>query len=105
MLDKKLTDGEIKEALECCYSIGKGCEDCPLCDIEECNDTLMAEYIKDLINRYESKIDDLTTQMNFLLRECERLDKRVQAARQDEHQKIVDKLTTILLKAMEVDDK
>ena len=42
MLDKKLTDGEIKEALECCYTIGKGCEDCPLCNIDECNDTLMA---------------------------------------------------------------
>lgn len=59
MPDKKLTDNEIKKALKCCYTTGTRCEDCPLCDIEECNDTLMAEYVKDLINRLQAENERL----------------------------------------------
>ncbi|MBQ4153877.1 MAG: hypothetical protein IJE01_01590 [Clostridia bacterium] len=60
----KLTDSEIKKALECCYTTGTPCEDCPLCDIEECNDILMAEYVKDLINRQDFKIYQLEKQVS-----------------------------------------
>lgn len=55
-----MSDNEIVKALECCYTTENPwenpCKNCPLCDVEECNDVLMAEYVKDLINRLQAKV-------------------------------------------------
>lgn len=66
----KLTDNEIIKALECCYTTENPwenpCKNCPLCDVEECNDVLMAEYVKDLINRLQSQNKDLAETVHNL---------------------------------------
>ena len=60
MTDKKFTDEEIIRALECCYLPTGDCEkDCPMYNIKNCNDTLMAGYVKDLINRQKAEIERL----------------------------------------------
>ena len=63
MPDNKLKDNEIIKALECCYTTENPwenpCKNCPLCDVEECNDVLMAEYVKDLINRQKAENERL----------------------------------------------
>lgn len=66
MPDKKLTDSEIVKALECCYTTGTPCEKCPLCDVDECNDVLMAEYVKDLINRLQAENKELVGNIDRL---------------------------------------
>ena len=70
MLDNKLTDNEIIKALECCYTTENPwenpCKNCPLCDVEECNDVLMAEYVKDLINRLQAQNKDLAETVHNL---------------------------------------
>ena len=60
MTDKKLTDKEIIKALECCYTLTGGCEkNCPMYNFKNCNDTLMAGYVRDLINRQNAEIERL----------------------------------------------
>lgn len=60
MTDKKFTDGEIIKALECCYSPTGNCEkNCPMYNFKNCNDTLMAGYVRDLINRQNAEIERL----------------------------------------------
>lgn len=50
MTDKKLTDGEIVKALECCKSDTAFCTECPYYKIGECIEKMCADSI-DLINR------------------------------------------------------
>ena len=60
MTDKKLTDDEIIKALECCYASTGDCENnCPMCDLENCNDVLMSGYVRDLIERLKIEIERL----------------------------------------------
>ena len=73
----KLTDNEIIKALECCYTTENPwenpCKNCPLCDVEECNDVLMAEYVKDLINRLQAQNKDLAETVHNLTLEKDAL--------------------------------
>lgn len=60
MTDKKLTDDEIIKVLECCYASTGDCENnCPMCDLENCNDVLMSGYVRDLIERQKIEIERL----------------------------------------------
>lgn len=60
MTDKKFTDEEILKALECCYASTGDCENnCPMCDLENCNDVLMSGYVRDLIERQKAEIERL----------------------------------------------
>jgi hypothetical protein len=54
-----MTDNEIIKALECCYTTGTSCEECPMYNFDECNDVLMAKYVRDLINRQQAEYDRL----------------------------------------------
>lgn len=63
MTDKKFTDEEIIKALECCYTPTGNCENsCPMYNLKNCNDTLMAGYVRDLINRQKAEIERLKTE-------------------------------------------
>lgn len=60
MTNKKFTDEEIVKALECCYASTGDCENnCPMCDLENCNDVLMSGYVRDLIERQKTEIERL----------------------------------------------
>ncbi len=67
----KFTDNDIIKGLECCYTTGVDCKDCPFDTFEDCNDVLMAEYVLDLINRQKAEIGRLKEGINF---ERERVD-------------------------------
>ena len=54
-----MTDNEIIKALECCYTTGTSCEECPMYNFDECNDVLMAKYVRDLIKRQQAEIEKL----------------------------------------------
>ena len=56
-MDKKLTDNEIKKALECCVK-NKGCDDCPLYAKESCF-VVEGKAILDLLNRQKAEIERL----------------------------------------------
>lgn len=53
--DKKLTDAEVKKALECCstYHDVSSCQNCPLDG--KCEPNLLEQYALDLINRLEGE--------------------------------------------------
>lgn len=55
MTNKKLTDKEIKKALECCAN-GK-CGECPLFK-EDCGDDIICKIALDFITRQQAKIDE-----------------------------------------------
>ncbi len=63
------------------------------------------KFMQDKINSLQTENEELKTQVSFLLRTCERVDKRIKTAEERMRKKIADRLTTILLKAIEVDDK
>lgn len=72
--------------------------------IDGCHPQIVDEAITRL-NNLQVENEELKTQVSFLLRACERADKRIETAEERMRKKIADKLTTILLKAIEVDDK
>lgn len=55
-----MEDRNIIKALECCYTTGTSCEECPMYNFDECNDVLMAKYVRDLINRQQAEIERLS---------------------------------------------
>ena len=61
MTDNKLTDNEIKKALECC-SNAEPCENCPY--QKQCDETDLAEIALDLINRQQAEIERLQKENN-----------------------------------------
>lgn len=79
MTDKKLTDAEIKKALECCV-INKNCNGCPHYDfwndkpkINECLETTCENALA-YINRLEAENERLKTEKDNLIktyRECQ----------------------------------
>ena len=60
MTDKKLTDSEIKKALECCYDLDSSaiCHQCPLYQTEECRDGYLGLQAYHLINRQKEEIKE-----------------------------------------------
>ena len=54
----KLTDEQIKKALECCVkgNIDNSCPECPLVDYDGCMEHLVV-YLADLINRLQAEIE------------------------------------------------
>lgn len=72
--------------------------------IDGCHPKIVDEAITRL-NNLQVENEELKIQVSFLLRVCERADKRIETAEERMRKKIADKLTTILLKAIEVDDK
>lgn len=67
MTDKKYTDEEIIKALECCCTSTGACENnCPMCDLENCNDVLMADYVFDLINRQKAENERLNIELKAM---------------------------------------
>lgn len=61
-MPNKLTDSEIKKALECCLETsGVNCGKCPYCDncVTDENTSLMMTDALDLINRLKEKIEKL----------------------------------------------
>ena len=92
----KLTDNEIKKALECCIgdTDGKDCVSCPLYAIDECQDELNLATLN-LINYLQAKnlnlTSDLTSLQNDLTSlqaENERLQKAIAVIdiMEDQHQ-------------------
>ena len=68
MPDKKLTDAEIKKALECCMKLTPDCDDCPywgVRDFGNCFDFAGQDAL-DLINRYEADNERLEHQLETL---------------------------------------
>ena len=76
-MDNKMTDKEIKKALECCSEVDN-CEECPLC--ESCNRKVF-NYALALINRKDIKIAELAEEINRQQAELERLKIELQAMR------------------------
>ena len=72
--------------------------------IDGCHPQIVDETITRL-NTLQVENEELKTQVSYLLRVCERADKRIETAEERMRKKIADKLTTILLKVIEVDDK
>lgn len=73
MPDKKLTDGEIVKAWECCKSDTALCNECPYDKIGECIEKMCANSI-DLINRLQEENERLKTEKDNLIRtysECQ----------------------------------
>lgn len=112
MTDKKFTDEEIIKALECCYLPTGDCEkNCPMCNIKNCNDTLMAGYVRDLINRQRAEIKilkednrKLTNKAHEALMDAatiktELIDKDI------ETRKEIERLQNILLRFMDEKEK
>ena len=60
MTDKKLTDSQIKKALECCYDLDSSaiCHQCPLYQTEECRDGYLGLQAYHLINRQKEEIKE-----------------------------------------------
>ena len=58
MTDKKLTDGEIVKAWECCKSDTALCNECPYDKIGECIEKMCADSI-DLINHLQAENERL----------------------------------------------
>ena len=57
MTDKKLTDNEIKKALNVCVGMQNDCGDCPLLEYSKASDECMTELMSnalDLINRLQA---------------------------------------------------
>ena len=57
MPDKKLTDNEIKKALNVCVGMQNDCGDCPLLEYSKASDECMTELMSnalDLINRLQA---------------------------------------------------
>ena len=82
MSDKKPADNEIKKALECCVgdNDGKNCFDCPLWEIDDCQEQLLLDAL-DIINRPQAKVikeqnknSKLWNERNSLQAEVERLE-------------------------------
>ena len=76
-----MTDNEIKKALECCVgdNDGKNCFDCPLWEIDDCQEQLLLDAL-DIINRPQAKVikeqnknSKLRNERNRLQAEVERL--------------------------------
>lgn len=63
----KKTDKEIKKAIECCIdSNGANCRKCPYDDCCSYPKSIMLEDALDLINRYEEKNSNLTSDLSSL---------------------------------------
>ena len=58
-MDKKLTDNEIKKALECCVKETHTCLECPYTEFGQCEFLVMKDAL-DLINRLEAENERLT---------------------------------------------
>jgi len=71
-MDNKMTDDEIKKALECCCKITNCEENC-----DRINDCILLHLheVIDLINRNDTKIVELTEENNRQQAEIERLEK------------------------------
>lgn len=123
MLDKKPTENEIvkakeislkeqiedynkrrKEVFDNYYRRNtEGAEDpLEICVLRE--SAVIISKFESIITSLQTKNEELKTQVSFLLRVCERADKRIETAEERMRKKIADRLTTILLKAIEVDD-
>lgn len=61
----KLTDAEVKKALECCVgdNDGKNCFDCPLWEIDDCQEQLLLDAL-DLINRLQAENERLKSDVS-----------------------------------------
>lgn len=70
MTDKKLTDAEIKRALECCAE-GKGCSECGYS--HKCDGTEHIKYALDLINRLQAENERLKKSNRNWRRKVQRL--------------------------------
>ena len=68
-----MTDEEIIKALECCYTVGIPCRECPFNGTEHCNDELMGQYSLDIIKRYRAEIEQKDTEIDILVRKTETL--------------------------------
>ena len=70
-MDNKMTDKEIKKALECCKDGGNRCDECPY-GIDDCltdnDESILLKDALDLINRKDIKIAELTV---VLCKNCE----------------------------------
>lgn len=67
MPDKKLTDAEIKKALECCrYDDYDYCEKCPYSKNKPCQENLIQDAF-DLINRLQAENERLEKEKQLLL--------------------------------------
>lgn len=72
MPDKKLTDAEIKKALECCTTNGASCKDCPaFVKVDRSNCKKYFRGALDLINRLQLDNEMLRTQNGLLVAEQE----------------------------------
>lgn len=65
-MPNKLTDAEIKKALECCstYHDVSSCKNCPLDG--KCEPNVLEQYALDLINRYEAENESLKAEVERL---------------------------------------
>ncbi|MBR5223260.1 MAG: hypothetical protein IKV81_03750 [Clostridia bacterium] len=74
MPDKKLTDNDIKKALECCTTNGASCKDCPaFVKVDRSNCKKYFRGALDLINRLEEKNSNLTSDLISLKEKFELL--------------------------------
>ena len=100
-MDNKMTDKEIKKALECCKDGGNRCDECPY-GIDDCltdnDESILLKDALDLINRKDIKIAELTEEINRQQVEIENLNIELQAMRnaanqyQIENERLLQKL-------------
>lgn len=95
MNNKKFTDEEILKALECCYASTGDCENnCPMCDLENCNDVLMSGYVRDLIERQKTEIERLKgSAITNTIMESQRIKRE---AKTEAYKEFAEELTNIL---------
>lgn len=62
-----MTDNEIKKALECCVgdNDGKNCFDCPLWEIDDCQEQLLLDAL-DIINHLQAEKQDLEIELQAM---------------------------------------
>ena len=89
----KLTDAEVKKALECCstYYDVSSCKNCPLDG--KCEPNMLEQYAFDLINRYEEKNSNLQEKNSNLTSDLTSLQKDLTSAKAE-----IEKLNKIILK-------
>jgi len=93
MPDKKLTDNEIKKALDVCVGIQNDCGDCPLLEYSQASDECMTELMSnalDLINRLQAENEDLKREREASIEDIHSLSDQV-----NEQQEEIDRLSIL----------
>ena len=92
MTDKKFTDEEIIEALEC-HINADDCESCGICGW--CEEIILTKLVLDLINRQKAEIERLQKEANLVSIQFQDLQERINDIKAEAYKEFAERLTSI----------